>query len=78
MPIKRHGTRRIPPGQIDTWTGQAVENMAAVLARGGKPESLTRSRGKELRARVGRLAVGNDRGVKGAPDKGAVNHPALP
>ena len=39
---------------------EAVEGLAEVFARGGKPEGPTETEMKELHAKIGRLAVEND------------------
>ena len=51
---------RVDPNQVGTWKRQAVDGMADVFARGGKPEGPTEAEVKELRARIGRPAVEND------------------
>ena len=51
---------QLHPNQVSTWKRQAVEGMADVFARGGKPEGPTEAEVKELHAKIGRLAVEND------------------
>lgn len=51
---------QVHPNQVSTWKRQAVEGMADVFARGGKPEGPTEAEIKELHAKIGRLAVEND------------------
>ncbi|MEM9046968.1 MAG: IS3 family transposase [Pseudomonadota bacterium] len=50
---------QVHPNQVSTWKRQAVEGMADVFARGGKPEGPTEAEVKELHAKIGRLAVEN-------------------
>jgi len=66
----RHQVHLLPTGhcaamsreanQVSTWKRQAVEGIADVFARGGKPEGPTEAEVKELHAKIGRLAVEND------------------
>ena len=51
---------QVHPNQVSTWKRQAVEGMADVFARGGKPEGPTEAEIKELHAKIGRRAVEND------------------
>ncbi|WP_289087355.1 IS3 family transposase [uncultured Sulfitobacter sp.] len=51
---------QVHPNQVSTWKRQAVEGMADVFSRGGKPEGPTEAEVKELHAKIGRLAVEND------------------
>ena len=46
---------QVHPNQVSAWKRQAVEGMADVFARGGKPEGLTEAEVKELYAKIGRL-----------------------
>ena len=56
---------QVHPDQVGTWKRQAVEGMADVFARGGKPEGPSEADAKELHARIGRLAVENDFSAQG-------------
>lgn len=51
---------QVHPNQVSTWKRQAVEGMADVFSRGGKPEGPTEAEVKELHAKIGTLAVEND------------------
>jgi len=51
---------QVHPNQVSTWKRQAVEGMADVFSRGGKPEGPSEAEIKELHAKIGRLAVEND------------------
>ncbi len=51
---------QVPPNQVSQWKRQAVEGMADVFARGGKPTGVSEADVKELHAKIGRLAVEND------------------
>jgi len=51
---------QVHPNRVSTWKRQAVEGMANVFARGGKPEGPTEAEVKEQHAKIGRLAVEND------------------
>ena len=51
---------QVHPNQVSAWKRQAVEGMADVFARGGKPEGPSEAEVKELHAKIGRLAVEND------------------
>jgi transposase len=51
---------QVHPNQGSTWKWQAIEGMADLFARGGKPEGPTEAEIKELHAKIGRLAVEND------------------
>ena len=56
---------QVHSNQVSTWKRQAVEVMADVFARGGKPECPTEAEDKELHAKIGRLCepfVGADDG----------------
>lgn len=48
------------PNQVSTCKRQAVEGMADVFARVGKPEWPKEAEIKELHAKIGRLAFEND------------------
>ena len=56
---------QVHPNQVSTWKRQAVEGMADVFARDGKPEGPTEAEIKELHAKIGRLAVENNFCPKG-------------
>ena len=43
---------QVHPNQVSTWKRQAVEGMAGVFARGGKPEGPTEAEVKELHAKM--------------------------
>lgn len=47
---------RVHPNQVSTWKRQAVEGMADVVARGGKPEGAREAEVNEPRAKIGRVA----------------------
>lgn len=51
---------QVDPNRVGTWKRQAVDGMADVFARGGKPEGPTEAEVKELRAGIGRPAAEND------------------
>jgi transposase len=51
---------QVHPNQVSQWKRQAVEGMADVFARGGKPTGVSEADVKELHAKIGRLAVEND------------------
>jgi transposase len=51
---------QVHPNQVSQWKRQAVEGMADVFARGGKPTDASEADVKELHAKIGRLAVEND------------------
>ncbi|WP_435988433.1 transposase [Sulfitobacter sp. SH24] len=51
---------QVHPNQVSTWKRQAVEGMADVFSRGGKPEDQTEAEVKELHVKIGRLAVENE------------------
>ncbi|HHS94364.1 MAG TPA: hypothetical protein ENK63_03360 [Rhodobacterales bacterium] len=51
---------QVHPNQVSTWKCQAVEGMAYVFSRGGKPEGRIEAEVKELHAKIGRLAVSTD------------------
>lgn len=51
---------QVHPNQVSQWKRQAVEGMADVFARGGKPTGASEADVKELHAKIGRLAVEND------------------
>jgi len=51
---------QVHPNQVSTWKRLAVDGMADVFAKGGKPTGPTDAEVKELHAKIGRLAVEND------------------
>ena len=72
---------QVHPNQVSTWKRQAVEGMADVFARGGKPEGPTEADVKELHAKIGRLAVEHifcRKGSRGEPGKETVDDPPRP
>lgn len=52
--------QQVHPNRVSTWKPRAVEGMADLFARGGKPEGPTYAAVKKLHAKIGRLAVEND------------------
>ena len=52
--------QQVHPNQVSTWKRQAVEGMADVFSRGGKPKGPTEAEVKKLHAKIGNLAVEND------------------
>lgn len=51
---------QLHPNQVSQWKRQAVEGMAEVFARGGKPDGVSEAEVKDLHARIGRLTIEND------------------
>ncbi len=51
---------QVHPNQVSTWKRQAMEGLADVFSRGGKPSGPSEAELKELHAKIGRLAVEND------------------
>jgi transposase len=51
---------QVHPNQVSQWKRQAVEGMAEVFARGGKPDGVSEAEVKDLHARIGRLTIEND------------------
>lgn len=52
--------RQVHPNQVSAGKRLAVDGMADVFAKGGKPTGPTETEVKELHAKIGRLAVEND------------------
>ncbi|WP_417691588.1 transposase [Roseibium sp.] len=50
---------QVHPNQVSTWKRQAIEGMADVFARGGKPEEPTEVEIKGLHTKIVRLVVEN-------------------
>lgn len=63
---------QLHPNQVSTWKRYAIDDMADVFASGGGLAGPTESEVKDLRAKIGRLAVENDFGRRVqvmSPDK---------
>ncbi len=48
------------PNQMSQWKKQALNGLAGVFYKGGSPDAISDAEVKELRAKIGRLAVEND------------------
>lgn len=51
---------QLHPNQVSTWKRLAMDGMADVFAKGGKPSGPTEAEVKDLHAKIGRFAVEND------------------
>ncbi|RED42819.1 transposase-like protein [Aestuariispira insulae] len=51
---------QVHPNQVSTWKRQAMEGMADLFSRGGKPSGPSDAEIKELHAKIGRLTIEND------------------
>jgi len=51
---------QVHPNQVSTWKRQAMDGMADLFSRGGKPSGPSDAEIKELHAKIGRLTIEND------------------
>lgn len=51
---------QVHPNQVSTWKRQAMDGMADLFSRGGKPSGPGDAEIKELHAKIGRLTIEND------------------
>mgnify|MGYP000279783361 FL=1 len=51
---------QVHPNQVSTWKRQAMDGMADLFSRGGKPSGPSDAEIKDLHAKIGRLTIEND------------------
>jgi len=51
---------QVHPNHVRTWKRQAMDGMADIFTKGGRPVGPTEAEVKDLHAKIGRLAVEND------------------
>jgi transposase len=51
---------QVHPNQVSTWKRQAIDGMADLFSRGGKPSGPSDVEIKALHAKIGRLSIEND------------------
>ena len=51
---------QVHPNQVSTWKRQAMDGMADLFSKGGKPSGPSDAEIKELHAKIGRLTIEND------------------